>query len=73
MARRYDTLVNIGPVPNDAGNDSIRLEHDHPGYSTILTLLMGSMGSRKPLKLWVQEKTLHDENLMTIEWVLFNY
>jgi hypothetical protein len=73
MARRNDTLVGIGPVQNDAGNASIRLEHNHPGYSTILSLLMGSYGSRKPIHIWLEEKVVNGENLMTLEWVRLDF
>jgi hypothetical protein len=69
MARHNDTLANIGPVPNTAGNDSIRLEHEHPGYSTVFALLMASFANRKPVQIWVDEKEVNGENLMTLDWV----
>ncbi len=69
MARQNDTLVNIGDVPNSVGNASIRLEHDHPGYSTVYSLLMASYASRKPIEIWLDEKEVNGETLMTLDWV----
>jgi hypothetical protein len=75
MPRANDTLVNMGPLPtpNPLGSDNIRLQLQHPNYSTIFTILAASAANQRPVHCRLSPLDVGGENFWTIEWVYYDF
>ena len=74
QARRQDVLFGMTPQINDpTGTNLIRLEYNHPGYSTIYTMLVQSAANGRKILVDAIDTTENGEDHLTVEWVNYNY